>query len=159
MKITIATGSLFVAALALGACGGGGSNNPSGNNAAAPAANTAAPADNAAAGGNEQGGEEEDAAGGESATPAGAQQDFTIVNNTGQSVMTLNVSPSDSNQWGPDILGQNVLPNGQQGQVQFARGQDQCNWDIRATFEGGQTGDWRGVNLCETTTITLTANE
>ena len=67
------------------------------------------------------------------------------------------MSPSDSNQWGPDILGQNVLPNGQQGQVQFARGQDQCEWDIRATFEGGGTGDWRAINLCETTTITLTA--
>lgn len=156
MKITISTGILFVAAAALAGCGGNESGNAAAGNAAVPASNAAAPA-----AGNEGGAAPapEGAGEGESAAAAGAQQDFTIVNNTGQTVMTLNVSPSDQNSWGPDILGQGVLPNGQQGQVQFARGQEQCNWDIRATFEGGQTGDWRGVNLCETTTITLTAGE
>ena len=157
MKYIWQSGAIVAGVMALAACGGGGNGGNASENAAAPAANAAAPAENAAAGNGAAaaGGEEE----GSEAAPAaaGAQQDFTIVNNTGQTVMTLNVSRSDSNEWGPDILGQNVLPNGQQGQVQFARGQDQCNWDIRATFEGGQTGDWRGVNLCETTTITLTA--
>lgn len=153
MKIRTATGILFVAAAALAGCGGSEGGNGSAANGAAPAANAAAPA-----AGNEGGSAPapESAAEGEAAAPAGSQQDFTIINNTGQTVMTLNVSPSDQNSWGPDILGQNVLPNGQQGQVQFVRGQDQCNWDIRATFEGGQTGDWRNINLCETTTITLT---
>jgi hypothetical protein len=73
--------------------------------------------------------------------------------------MTLNVSANDSDQWGPDILGTATIPNGGSGTVSFARGQDQCLWDLRATFDDGQTGDWRGVNLCETSTVTLTPTE
>ena len=72
--------------------------------------------------------------------------------------MTLNVSPNDSNQWGPDILGAETIADGASGQVQFVRGQEQCLWDLRATFDDGQTGDWRGVNLCEAATVTLTPN-
>ena len=154
MKTTWTAGAILASALALAACGGGGENKAAGNggstagNAATPAAGNT--------GGGEAGGENQ-SGGGEQAAAGGAQQDFTIVNSTGQAVMTLNVSPSNEDQWGPDILGTDVLANGQQGQIQFARGQDQCNWDIRVTYEDGETGDWRGVNLCETSTITLTA--
>jgi hypothetical protein len=84
-----------------------------------------------------------------------AQQDFTIVNHTGQAVMTLNVSPSDENTWGPDILGVDILANGEQADVSFANSEDRCEWDIRVTYEDGDTGDWRGINLCETTTVEL----
>ena len=84
-----------------------------------------------------------------------AQQDFTIVNNTGQTIMTLNVSPSDSNQWGPDILGSDVLASGERAEVSFDRDEERCEWDIRVTYEDGDTGDWRGIDLCETATVTL----
>ena len=44
------------------------------------------------------------------AAPAfAAPQDFTIVNNTGHTVLTLNVSPNEEDEWGPDILGGEVL--------------------------------------------------
>ena len=154
MKITIVGGALLLSALTLAGCGqdGGGS---AANNAAAPANAAEAPAadDGNSAGGDEAAGGEE---GGAPEAAAGARQDFTLVNNTGRTLMTLNVSPNDENEWGPDILGTATVANGATGTVQFARGQDQCLWDIRATFEDGQTGDWRGINLCETTTITLT---
>ena len=91
------------------------------------------------------------------ATPAfAAPQDFTIVNNSGHTVMTLNVSPTSEDEWGPDILGEQVLANGESAAITFDRGTDHCNYDIRATYDDGDTGDWRNVNLCETTTITLT---
>lgn len=137
------TGLLFVSMLALAACG---------SEKTAPAANESnASAAAPAAEGN--------ATEGEAAAPAGAQQDFNIVNNSGHTVMTLNVSPSDSNQWGPDILGTDTLAEDGSGTVSFARGQDQCLWDIRATFDNGETGDWRQVNLCEASTITLTPTD
>ena len=91
------------------------------------------------------------------ASPAfAAPQDFTIVNNSGHTVMTLNVSPTSEDEWGPDILGTDVLANGDSAEVTFDRGTDQCHFDIRATYDDGDTGDWRNINLCETTTITLT---
>jgi len=158
MKIMWNAGAVLAAALVVAACGDGGGD--AAKNGSAGGGNTATPA---AAGGNASGGNTSGAAdggeagGGEQAGGAGAQQDFTVVNSTGQAVMTLNVSPSDENAWGPDILGRDVLGNGEQAQIQFARGQEQCNWDIRVTYEDGETGDWRGINLCETATVTLTA--
>ncbi|HTU10589.1 MAG TPA: hypothetical protein VMG08_06775 [Allosphingosinicella sp.] len=83
------------------------------------------------------------------------QQDFTIVNNTGHVVVTLNVSPSSETRWGPDILGQEVLANGESAEVSFDRNEDICMWDIRVTYDDGDTGDWRQVNLCEVSTVTL----
>ena len=84
-----------------------------------------------------------------------AQQDFTIVNDTGQVIMTLNVSPSDENQWGPDILGADVLATGERAEVSFDRAEERCEWDIRVTYQDGDTGAWAGINLCETSTVTL----
>ena len=84
-----------------------------------------------------------------------ADQDFTIVNNTGQAIMTLNVSPTESDEWGPDILGVDILANGERAEISFERGEDRCEWDIRVTYEDGDTGDWRGIDLCETATVTL----
>ena len=85
-----------------------------------------------------------------------AMQDFNIHNRSGHTVVTLNVSPSSSNDWGPDILGQDVLANGASAEVSFDRSESECMWDIRATYDDGDTGDWRNINLCETTDITLT---
>ena len=137
-------GALFASALALAGCG--------------QSAEQAAPAENAAnAAAPAEASENGAAAEGEApAAEAGAAQNFTLVNNSGHTVMTLNVSPNDEDEWGPDILGTDTLAEGASGQISFARGQEQCLWDLRATFDNGETGDWRGVNLCETTTITLT---
>lgn len=150
MKTSYLTGVLLASAFAFAGC----NNNAAGtNNAAAPADNAAAapaaPAENA-------GGEATEAA-----APAGDQtnQNFTLVNNTGHTVVTLNVSPSNDDQWGPDILGVDTLANGQTASVTFPRAEDQCSWDIRATYDDGDTTDARGVNLCQITTVTLTAGE
>lgn len=150
MKINWTAGMALASALALVACDGG-STDSKGNgtaaaNAAAPAGTAAAPAGNAGA-----------PTDGASGQTAGARQDFTVVNNTGQTVMTLNVSSSAEEQWGPDILGRDVLANGESAQISFERGESQCQWDLRVTYQDGDTGDWRGINLCETATVTLTA--
>jgi hypothetical protein len=155
MRKTYIFGVAFASVLALAACGG----NAQKSAPAANDTNAAAPAEEAPANAtdeNEAAADEAGAGEAQGQGQAGSRQDFNIVNNTGHTVMTLNVSPSDSNQWGPDILGTGTLPNGQQGEVTFARGQEQCSWDLRATFDDGSTGDWRGVNLCQTTTVTLT---
>ena len=91
-----------------------------------------------------------------SATAAwAAQQDFTLKNRTGHVIVTLNVSPSNSNNWGPDILGMDVLGDGEDAEVSFDRDEDQCMWDIRVTYDDGDVNDERGINLCETTDITF----
>ena len=136
------TGVLLASALAVAGCN-------QAENKAAPAATTAAPAPAAPAA---------PAAGGApgAAVQGQAQQNFTVVNNTGHTVMTLNVSPSNEDSWGPDILGADVIANGASATVTFERGQSQCLWDIRVTYDDGDSNDMRGVNLCEIATVTLT---
>jgi hypothetical protein len=133
-------------ALAIAACG---QNDAVQNNATSGAGNQAAPAGETAADNSGQTADTGEQAG-------AAQQDFSVVNNTGHTVMTLNVSASNEDQWGPDILGADTLANGETAQVSFERGQDQCLWDIRVTYDDGDTSDMRGVNLCEVATVTLT---
>jgi hypothetical protein len=86
-----------------------------------------------------------------------AQQDFTLNNRTGHTIMTIHVSPSDTNSWGPDILGDEVLGNGEATEVSFDRDEDQCAWDIRVTYDDGTENDERGIDLCETAEVTFTA--
>jgi hypothetical protein len=84
-----------------------------------------------------------------------AAQDFTLHNRTGHVIVTLNVSPTTSNHWGPDILGVDVLADGEDAEVSFDRNEDQCVWDLRVTYDDGDVNDERGINLCETTDITF----
>ncbi len=153
MKPISVTAALLASALALAGCNRGAA--PA-NNAAAPKpaetntpAPAPAPADNEAAAGEE--------AGAPTASVATARQNFSVVNGTGHTVMTLNVSPTTEEEWGPDILGTDVLQNGQTAQVVFDRAETQCNYDLRATYEDGDTSEMRGVNLCQTATVRLVA--
>ncbi|HYI47677.1 MAG TPA: hypothetical protein VEX35_04355 [Allosphingosinicella sp.] len=151
MKSLSVTAVLLASALALAGCNRGAA--PANNTAAPKPAETntpaPAPADNEAAEGEE--------AGTPSAAVGTARQNFSVVNGTGHTVMTLNVSPATEDEWGPDILGTDVLQNGQTAQVVFDRAEAQCNYDIRATYDDGDTTDMRGVNLCEVGTVRLVA--
>ena len=150
MKTLSVTALLLASALSVAGC----------NKAAAPANNAAAaapkpaetnapaPAANESAGEGEEGGAP-------TATVGTARQNFSVVNATGHIVATLNVSPTTENEWGPDILGTNVLQPGQTAQVVFDRAESQCNYDIRATYDDNDTTDMRNVNLCQVGTVNL----
>lgn len=81
------------------------------------------------------------------AAPAQAQNRFNLVNNTGQTIEQVYVSPSRVNSWGPDILGANVLPPGQA--VWVVPQLSDCVLDIRVVFQGGRSEERRQVNACQ----------
>jgi len=144
MKKIYLASAVLAASLVVAGC------NNAAPNKAAPAApaNTAAPAAPAGNSGAP-------APGGGEAGADQTNQNFTLTNNTGHVLTTLNVSASNDNAWGPDILGRDVLANGESAEITFPRAETACNWDIRATYDDGGTTDNRGVNLCETTTVTM----
>lgn len=152
MKISSFTIALMASALTIAGCNKAA---PVANNTAAapkPAeTNTTAPAPANAAE------PAADAGAAPTAAVGTARQNFSILNTTGHTVMTVNVSPSTETQWGPDILGSQVLANGQTLEVSFDRSTTECNYDIRATYDDGDTSDMRGVNLCQVGTVTLVA--
>ena len=83
------------------------------------------------------------------------RQDFRIHNETGQAIINLYVSPSSETNWGPDILGVEILAAGEDGTITFDRDEEACLWDVKVNYQDGSVGDWRQINLCETTDITL----
>lgn len=87
------------------------------------------------------------------------QQNFILVNRTGYTIMSVNVSPTASNNWGPDILGTQVVQDGQQVTVQFPPGITECNFDVRITYDSGDSSDVRAVDLCRASQITVTYDE
>jgi hypothetical protein len=93
-----------------------------------------------------------------SAALAADPRDFVLINNTGQAIHNLYVSPSNQTEWGDDVLGQDILTNGENVTILFpaARFTDgDCLYDIKVVTESGAEGQLGQVNLCETHTVTF----
>ena len=89
-----------------------------------------------------------------SAAAFAGPQDFILVNNTGYPIYCVNVSPSNSNNWEEDIMGSDILPNGEAVRVNFNVG-DQQYWDIQAIFEDGSSVAWYEIDLLQAAKVTL----
>lgn len=88
------------------------------------------------------------------ATPAASgDPTFRLNNRASVTMQELYVSSSNDNGWGPDRLGQNVLPGGRAFVVRLPMGQ--CVNDIRAVFANGQALERRQVNTCALTDLHL----
>jgi len=86
---------------------------------------------------------------------AQVNQDFTIVNNTGLSIDQLYVSPSEIEDWEEDVLGVDVLQNGEQADIHFAPKENRCQWDIKIVDAQGDSIIWTEIDLCKAHTVTL----
>ncbi|HZU75480.1 MAG TPA: hypothetical protein VFA70_01875 [Dehalococcoidia bacterium] len=83
-------------------------------------------------------------------------RDFTLYNDSSSvTILNVYVSPSSSNYWGDDILGDQVIVPGDYADITFSpfAGFDTCVYDIRIDGDDGSTTyDW-GVDLCSTTAV------
>ena len=85
-------------------------------------------------------------------------QDFTLINETGVDIFELFISETRSDEWEEDVLGENVLPDGERLDVTF-RGRRACMWDMLANDEAGDGIAFQAINLCETSVVVLRCNE
>ena len=91
-----------------------------------------------------------------SATAFADPRDFTLINNTGQVITEVYVSPSNLTDWGEDVLGRDVLMPGENVDIAFQRfTPGDCLYDVKVITESGAEGELGQVNLCETTTVTF----
>ena len=81
--------------------------------------------------------------------------DFTLVNKTGLTIMEIYVSPSDSDEWGEDIMGKDVLKNNESVDIEFSRKETTCSWDLKIVDEDDDPVEWTKLNLCTANEITL----
>ncbi|CAG1771135.1 hypothetical protein BAC3_01583 [uncultured bacterium] len=87
-----------------------------------------------------------------------AQQDFEgyfIVNKTGVVIDQLNLSAANTDEWGGDILGVDVLPSESECEIVFSPNEDQCLWDLRIMDSEGNAIVWFDIDLCKYSVITL----
>jgi hypothetical protein len=85
-----------------------------------------------------------------------SDQDFSLVNATGYDISELYVAPSKTSDWQEDVLGQDVLGDGQHANVKFSRTEDTCHWDLKVVYsDDNSSAEWIGVNLCELSTVTI----
>jgi hypothetical protein len=89
---------------------------------------------------------------------AQAQQDFVLVNRTGYTIDEVYVSASNVNSWEEDLMGDDSLENGQQLNVRFARNTSQCMFDIKVVYDDQETAEFRGINLCQVSRVTIFYN-
>ena len=78
-----------------------------------------------------------------------------VVNNTSEVMTKFQASNIKHKNWEEDILGQDTLNPGSSVRVNINDGSSSCMFDLRATFEDGQTVVRNGVNVCKVGTWTI----
>lgn len=86
---------------------------------------------------------------------AAADRRVQIVNNTGFTMVEFYGSNKGSQSWEEDILGQDVLEDGQSVVINFNDESGYCKFDFRAVFEDGDEVVEAGVNVCEIGSFTF----
>ena len=83
-------------------------------------------------------------------------RDFSLRNDHPIDVITeIYVSPSNQTEWGPDVLGQDILEPGQQVNITFQNfTPGDCLYDVKIVLDDGMEHGMDQVNLCETTLLT-----
>ena len=81
--------------------------------------------------------------------------DFTLVNRTGLTIMEVYLSPTNSDEWGEDVMGKDVLANRDKVDIVFSSTETECNWDLKVVDEDDDSIEWTKLNLCTASEITL----
>ena len=90
---------------------------------------------------------------------AEAKQDFNLVNKTGYQLKAVYVSPSASSDWEDDVLGKDVLDDGESVEIKFHRANTTCNWDLKVIYtDDGSSAVWQGLDLCQISKVTIKYN-
>jgi len=89
------------------------------------------------------------------AATAQGKQDFVLVNRTGLIIAELYVSPADDDEWGEDVLGRDILKDGEKVEITFSRREKACKWDLKIVDEDDDSVTWEDIDLCKASEITL----
>jgi len=90
---------------------------------------------------------------------AEAKQDFQLVNKTGYDISNVYVSPTKSDDWEEDVLGQDMLQDGERVTIRFKRATRTCKWDLKVVYDDDDsTAVWSNIDLCSVARVTIRYN-
>lgn len=81
--------------------------------------------------------------------------DFKLINSTGLGIDKVFLSPTSSEKWGEDVMGRDVLKNGESVDIKFHSSETECKWDLKVVDEEKDSIIWTALNLCSTESIEL----
>jgi hypothetical protein len=81
------------------------------------------------------------------------QRWLDVVNEGYGNVWSVQITEIDDGTWGPDLLGQYVIPAGYEMRVDPVDPDGYCRFDIRVVYESGHEVVVWDQNLCEMTTL------
>ena len=82
---------------------------------------------------------------------------FTLNNLSSGAVNELYVGPPESNTWGEDILGQDVLDAGQTATITIYNADGKCAWDVRIVYDDASVTDERNIDSAPSRTARTTS--
>jgi len=86
----------------------------------------------------------------------GYDRHVTIKNRTGWTMLRFYASDSRSDDWEEDILGDDVLENGQNVSINIDDGSGACVYDFKAEFTNGEELTRSRINVCEVSEYSYT---
>ncbi len=87
---------------------------------------------------------------------AAADHRVDIINKTGMSLKHFYASVTSTDSWEEDILGRDVLDDGETFEADINDGSGKCKYDFKAVFENGQSLVQKNIDVCTVTTYTYT---
>lgn len=75
--------------------------------------------------------------------------DFTLINSTKFVIVQLQISPVSTQNWEENILGRDVLLQGESVPISIADGLSGCKYDMLITFNDGSAIEESNYNFCE----------
>lgn len=86
----------------------------------------------------------------------GMNRNVRIINDTGRTIMYFYASRQGVNSWEEDMLGSDVLADGQSVNANIDDGSRACRYDFKAVFDNNQSVERYNINVCEISTYTFT---
>lgn len=74
---------------------------------------------------------------------------FTLTNNTGYTLTHMYISLPSTSSWEDDILGWDVVEDGESVEITIDDGLEDCEYDVRFDFSDGDSYIEYAVDFCE----------
>lgn len=81
--------------------------------------------------------------------------DFKLVNKTGVDINAVYIAPSDSDDWGDDVMGKDTLDDGDSVEIEFHPKANAKLWDLRVEDGDGNSVEWERLDLTKIAELTL----
>lgn len=92
------------------------------------------------------------------ATAFAKDRTVNVINKTSFPMIAFHASNTGTDDWEENILGKDVLPAGQNVELDIDDGSGACRFDFKGVFKGGAEAVLSKVNVCEVSDVTFSQN-